>query len=178
MKDRSQAIKVIQFYAKHVSRYPRDVIGICVALPLTSLVSGVLPPLILANVLSRLSQHEYLAHNIWGSFGPQLVGYVLLLLAGTASWRFVDFFVWSLEANVERDLAEEVFGYMLRQSADFHANHFAGSLVSQTNKLLSGYVRIADTTVFQVIQLVSGLFFVAIILAPRSPLFVVLLLLF
>ena len=178
MKDRSQAQKVIRFYAKHVARYPRDVIGICVTLPLTTLVSGLLPPLILANVLSRLSQHQYIAHNIWGSFGPQLVAYVALLLVGTAAWRFVDFFVWSLEGNVERDLAEEVFGFMLRQSADFHANHFAGSLVSQTNKLLSAYTRMADTTVFQVIQLVSGLIFVAIILAPRSPLFVVLLLLF
>ena len=37
----------------------------------------------------------------------------------------------------------------MTRSADFHANNFSGSLVSQNNKLMGGYVRVADTTIFQ-----------------------------
>jgi len=60
-------------------------------------------------------------------------------------------------------------------STDFHANNFTGSLVSQTNKLMNSYVRTADTTIFQVYPLVAGIVITSIILGPRAPLFVLLL---
>lgn len=164
---------VLAFYWRAVRRYPRKVTGLAIALPITIFVNSFVPPLILANVLSRLSQHHYTGHGIWANFGTQLVLYALIeLVGGVIAWRIVDYFVWTLEGNVERDLAQMVFKGMLNQSADFHANNFSGSLVSQNTKLLSAYVRIADTTWFQVSQVVFGLLFTIIILAPRAPLFV------
>lgn len=165
---------VLAFYWRTIRRYPRKVTGLAIFLPITIFVNSFLPPLILANVLSRLSQHRYIGHGIWANFGPQLVLYALIeLVGGVVTWRIVDYFVWTLEGNVQRDLAQTVFNAMIDQSADFHANNFSGSLVSQNTKLLSAYVRIADTTWFQVSQVVFGLLFTIIILAPRAPLFVV-----
>lgn len=165
--------KVISFYWREVMRYPRKVAGLAIFLPLTILINSFLPPLILANVLSRLSQHHFNGHNIWANFGTQIALYAFLeLVGGVVTWRIVDYFVWTLEGNVQRNLSQKVFNAMLTQSADFHANHFGGSLVSQNTKLLGAYVRIADTTWFQVSQVVFGLLFTIIILAHRAPLFV------
>ncbi len=163
----------------HVWKYPKYVIPILFIVPVTVLVQSYLPPLILANVLNRLSKGSYKPHQVWSSFGGDLVLYaVLLIIGGVVMWRIVDAFGWTLEAAVERNLAERVYKHLISQSANFHANRFGGSLVSQTSKLLGAYVRIADTTIFQVLPLISGLIFTAIILFSRAPLFVVLLMTF
>jgi ATP-binding cassette subfamily B protein len=178
MNQASKSRKVFAYYWKHAKKYPRNLNGALLALPLTVLVDNYIPPLILAKVLSRLSQHDYQPHKVWASFGPELVLYTIVLLSGLLLWRVVDYFTWKLEADIDRDIAEEVLGNMLEQSADFHANNFTGTLVSQTNKLMSGYVRIADTTIFQVYPLFAGIVLTTLILAHRAPLFVFLLVCF
>jgi ATP-binding cassette subfamily B protein len=143
---------------------------------LTVTVNNVLPPLIVTDVLNRLARHDYVTGQMWTSFGPSLIAYaVVLILAGAFTWRIVDFFAWRLEGRVQRDLAQRCFGRLIGQSADFHANTFGGSLVSQTNKLLSSYIRIADTTIFQLLPLVCLLTGIVSIMVPRAPLYSVLL---
>jgi len=61
-------------------------------------------------------------------------------------------------------------------SATFHSNRFGGSLVSQTNKLTSAYLRLVDPTVFNVLPLIVSIVATAVILAPRAPLYVAVLL--
>jgi ATP-binding cassette subfamily B protein len=170
--------KVFAYYWKHAKNYPRYLSGILLLLPLTVLINSYIPPLILANVLSRLSQHDYQPHKIWASFGWQLVLYAIIMIGGILMWRAVDYFAFRMEANVNRDIAEEVLEHMLKQSVDFHANNFTGTLVSQTNKLLGSYIRLADTTMFQVYPMLSGIVLVTLILAHRVPLFVLVLLIF
>lgn len=173
MTPRYSVKKILRFYWQHVWRYPRYVWGIFISLPLTVLMSSYLPPIVLATVINRLANNHYDPHNLWGSFHNNLFVYILLLVGGAVGWRVIDAFQWRLEANVERDIAERVYSHLLDQSANFHANTFGGSLVSQTNKLLGSYIRFADTLTYQVLQLVAGLIFTIIILAPRAPLFVV-----
>jgi ATP-binding cassette, subfamily B, bacterial len=174
MKTQSKASNsVIKYYWQHAWNYPRRVIGLLVAVPLTVLINAYLPSLILANVLSRLSQHQFDAHDLWGSFGTQIVLYGVLLISGIAMWRIVDWFSWHLEQDVQRDIAQQVFKHLLSRSADFHANNFSGTLVSHTNKLLGSYVRVSDTTVYQVYPMLCGFVIAIIILAPRAPLFAV-----
>jgi len=171
--------QTLQLYWQHVWRYPKYVIGLLIGIPLVVLFSQVLPPLILANVLNHLAKSSYQTHQIWTSFGPSLIAYVLLLLVGgTLGWRIIDFLGWHLEGNVERDMARRVYKHMLELGANFHANHFGGSLVSQNNKLLSSYIRFADTTQFQLLPLLSGLTFSTIILSRRAPLYAAMLLTF
>jgi len=178
MQSRDKARKVFGYYWNKVKAHPGYVAGILLSLPITNLVNNYLPALILANVLSRLSQHNYQSHHIWSSFGSQILLYIGALIAGLLLWRVVDYFTWHLEGKVQKATVEEVMDHLLNESADFHANHFTGSLVSQTNKLIGGYVRTADTTIYQVYPLLSGLVIVCVILAHRVPLYVALLLLF
>jgi ATP-binding cassette, subfamily B, bacterial len=161
---------VLNYYWQCVCKYPRRIVGLALAVPLTVLINAYLPSLILANVLSRLSQHHF-SGDLWASFGTQITLYAILLITGIAMWRVVDWFTWHLEQDVQRDIAQHVFRHLLSRSADFHANNFSGSLVSHTNKLLSSYVRTADTTIYQVYPMLSGFVIAIIILAPRAPLF-------
>ncbi len=176
MKSRSLTYKTLAAYWQHIRKYPTYVVGVLIFVPLTELVYQFIPPLILANVLDRLSRHAYTPHNIWGSFGGSLVEYAFFILFGSVvAWRVVDIFVWKLEANVEKDMAMHIFNHLLAQSAGFHANRFGGSLVSQTNKLLGSYIRFADTTIFQVMTLLSSLIWASVILSKRAPLYAVIL---
>jgi len=87
-------------------------------------------------------------------------------------------FYWRLEGKVEKSIYEEVFDNLIEQTADFHANHFGGSMVSATNKLSGSYIRLNDTILFQVVPLIVGLAFVSAVMIFRSPLYTVLLLTF
>ncbi len=162
----------ISLYWKHAWRYPILVLGTLFAIPVTTLINNFLPPLIVANILQKLSRGEFISHDVWHSFGTPLVLYAGFMLSGVLTWRLVDVFSWRLEANVQRNLAQHVYNHLVSLSADFHANTFSGSLVSQNNKLLGSYVRIADTTVYGTLPMIWGVIFTSIILAKRAPLFV------
>ena len=171
--------ETVRLYWGHARRYPFYLYGTFVMIPFAVLVNQFLPPLIVANVLARLSRHDYQAHDIWGSFGPSLVAYAaLVILGGVFAWRAGDAMNWKLEGKVHRDMAQRIYDHLLKQSASFHANNFSGSLVSQTSKFMAGYVRFADTTMYQVLPLMTGLGAAIAILGRRAPVYVAVLLLF
>lgn len=171
--------QTLTFYLSCIRKYPKQLSGVLLSVPVTVLLNQFLPPLILANVLNRLSTKDFVPHQAWVSFGSSLVEYsVLVMFSAIVAWRIVDKFAWSLEAEVERDIARRVFDHLIEQSMSFHANRFGGSLVSQTNKLMGSYVRMADTTIYQVLPLFMSLIFATVILAHRAPLYVLALLLF
>ncbi len=175
---KSTTSKTLKLYWHHVWKYPTYVIGILIGVPITTLVEQYLPPVILADIIAKLSHGGFVPHQIWPSFGSSILAYVALLLAGSIGWRVVDAFNWRLEGSVNRDITRRVYNHLLDESANFHANTFGGSLVSQTNKLVGSYGRFADTTIYQVIQLIASIIFTIIILAHRAPTFVILLMLF
>lgn len=171
--------QTVLFYWRCVWKYPKQVIGVLLSVPITVLLNQFLPPLILANVLNRLSRKDYVPHEVWSSFATSLIAYAaIVLFSAMIAWRVVDRFAWKLEGNVERDISQRVFDHLISQSMNFHANRFAGSLVSQTNKLMGSYIRVADTTVYQVLPLAVSLIFAAVILSHRAPLFVAVLIIF
>lgn len=172
MKPNSNPKQTLKIFWQHLRKYPVFVIGMFIATFLTTLVNNFIPPLILANVLNKLSSGQFVSGQVWESFGSQLVLYTLLMLFGQAFWRLIDAFNWRLEANVTRDIAQRIYRHLLEQSANFHANTFGGSLVSQTNKFIGAYIRIIDTTVYMVLQLIWGVILTSVFLINRAPLFV------
>jgi ATP-binding cassette subfamily B protein len=165
---------VLKYFWFKVTKYPLLVIGALFAVPLTTFVNNFLPPMIAANILDKLSSGNFIKDDLSASFGWQIALYLFLLLFGIFTWRLVDFFVWPLERKVMKDIAEDVHSHLLILSANFHANSFSGSLVSQANKLIGAYIRIADTTVYGTLSMIWGVILTSVILATRAPLFVIL----
>ena len=160
------------YFVRQATRYPWKLAGVLIVMPLTILSGSYITSLIVANVLNRLSRHDYNPNNIWASFGVDLIVYSALQIGGPIiGWRVFDFFAWRLEGKVERNIAQEIFDHLLKQSPNFHANRFGGSLVSQTSKLMSSYIRFTEATYFRTIPLITGLAFSSIVLATRAPLY-------
>ena len=124
----------------------------------------------------RINEGRFTEGDLWGSFGSILLAYAIVCyVGGVVLWRVAIVFIWSLENNVIRDIHQTIFNHMIRLSSTFHANRFAGSLVSQANKFAGAYVRIADSIVFEVTTLILSFIFTGIILWPKAPLVVLLL---
>jgi ATP-binding cassette subfamily B protein len=176
-KKKQLARQTLKLYWQHALEHKGYVIGLGFMVPLTILVFNFLPPLIIATMLERLSNGDYVKDDLWASFGPLLLAYVsLTMLGGILLWRINVILIWKLEMAVQRDMHQRIFAHLMKLSANFHANRFGGSLVSQANKFANAYIRIADTTVFNMTTLVLAFIFAAIILAPRAPWVVVTLL--
>ncbi len=171
------ASQTFRYFWRHVRKFPHLFVPAAIIFPVNTLIGNFLPPLVLAHIINRLTKHDYTPHHVWQSFGGSLVLYFALSLMGSlVLWRLFDMFYWRLEGKVEHSIREEVFSHLVEQTADFHANHFGGSLVSATSKLTSSYVRLFDTLLFQVMPLVIGLLFVSAVMVSRSPLYTLILL--
>lgn len=168
----STARLTTRYYWSHASKHPLLITGTLLTLPAVVLTGRFLPPLIIANIFNRLTAGDYAQGEVWQGFGRDIILAALAYFGSGMLWRVVDFFAWRLEARVQKSLAEDVYAHLMSLSADFHANSFGGSLVSRTNKLLGSYVRISDTTIFQVIPMLWGVIFMSVILLPRAPIFV------
>ncbi|HSD55664.1 MAG TPA: ABC transporter ATP-binding protein [Candidatus Saccharimonadales bacterium] len=179
MSDLQSNKNIIRYFLQMQWRYPRLVLGMLLTHPFAILFLRFLPALIIADILNKLSTHDFTKGDIWHSFGPEMLWAIgLEMLGGIVIWRIVIYFNWKLEGLVVRDINNQVFNHLQKLSANFHANNFGGSLVSQTSKLTGSYIRFTDTTVFQLIGLLWALLFTSILLIGRAPLFVALLIFF
>ena len=165
-----QAIKTaIRFFIKNQMRYPRLLAGMLVSQPFAILFLRFLPALIVAEILNRLSNQDFVKGDLWGSFGALiLLAIATEALGGVVIWRIVIYFNWKLEGLVVRNIFRHVFDHLLSLSSNFHANHFGGSLVSQTSKLANAYLRFTDTTTFSLFGLFWALIFTSVLLAGFS----------
>ena len=169
-----QSIKhIIKYFLKMQWHYPRLVLGMLLTHPFSILFLRFLPALIIADILNKLSTHDFFKGDLWHSFGPEMLWAIgLEMFGGIILWRITIYFNWKLEGLVVRDINNQVFNHLQKLSANFHANNFGGSLVSQTSKLTGAYVRFTDTTVFQLFGLVWALLFTSVLLIGRAPLYV------
>lgn len=170
-------MRTLRFFWDHAVRYPGKVWTLGLLVPTLVVVSDFLLPYIVAQVLARISTGNYDHQNIWASFGPQLALYAVgAILSGIIGWRVAMWITANLEVNVARDISRRVFAHLMDMSASFHANRFAGSLVSQNNKLIGAYMRLADAITFNLAPLIISIIATVVILAPRAPVYVAILL--
>lgn len=167
------AQKTMTTYWEYAKKYPKHLWGIGVLLPITLLVHQFLPQIVIATMLDRLSRGDFSRGHLWENFGWMLLLYALLrITSATVMWRWIIILLDRLEANILRDIANQVFSHLLTQSQHFHSSRFSGTLVSQTTKFMSAYVRLAEATVMQFLPLILSFLFSAIILLPKAPQFV------
>jgi ATP-binding cassette subfamily B protein len=140
--------------------------------PLVVIIGDFVQPYIQSQVLQKITDGQFDKANIWGSFGPQIVAYLIAVVAsGIIGWRVIVWLYWRLDANVLRDMSQSIFDHLMSMSPNFHANRFGGSLVSQANKLTGAYERFVDATIFNLYTLLISIAATVIVLLPRAPLY-------
>jgi ATP-binding cassette subfamily B protein len=169
----------IKLFWQHATRYKRFLVPLLIVLPITILLMNFLEPYILSLVFAKISQKNYDAGNLWGSFKPYIITYAAtIVLSGIVGWRINIWLIWNLELRVDRDLSQKIFDHLVNLSANFHGNRFAGSLVSQATKLTGAFIRFTDASIFNLLPLIISMIATVVILAPRVPLYAVCLLAF
>lgn len=162
--------QTIRLFITSAAKYPKLLIPLLLIIPLNILLNDFAQPYITSIVLEKISTGDFNPHDLWGSFGTLIVLYTLATATGgIAGWRIGIMLIWQLELRVIRDLSQRVFDHLLKMSANFHANRFGGSLVSQASKLTGSYVRFMDSTIFNLYTLVITIVATIMILAPRAP---------
>ncbi len=144
--------KTLQTYWRYTMTYKRDFLIGSIGAILASMTQSIIPPFIIAKLFAKL-QLAYAHHGKLQihEFAPFLIAYALAMLVGAIFWRIQSYFVWQYEIKIRRDIANDVYGHLQLQSQHFHADHFAGALVSQTNKFIGSYERLMDDFIWNIL---------------------------
>ena len=123
-------------------------------------------------IVDRVSAEPVVAEQVLEVFGPYIIALLLVNAIGQACSKLQDWTVMQLEMNGNYHLARLCFDTLANQSMTFHNSRFGGSLVSQTNRFMSGYTGLVDVVVYSLIPTVASIVCTVVLLWPASPLFV------
>lgn len=165
--------KVLALFWSLAQKYPKYLIGIAVLLPVTILMHQFLSSLVIADMLQRLGNGDFIRGDLWGSFGLALILYAFLrVTSATIMWRGIIVMMWKLEAEVTRALNRRIFAHVISLSPQFHAEQHVGSLVAAATRLTESYTQLLQAAIMQFIPLILSFVFATVILLPKAPVFV------
>lgn len=132
-------------------------------------------PYVMSLVVDRVSADPVSADKVFEVFAPYIIALIAINVLGQAASKLQDYTMYKLEIAAAYDLARMSFDALCNQSMSFHSNRFGGTLVSQTTKFMSGYQQLIETVTFPFLPVVCSIIFTCGILAPRVPLYVLIL---
>lgn len=132
-------------------------------------------PYVMSLVVDRVSEGSITSDQVFSTYSPYIVALIAINLVGQAASKLQDYTMYKLEIAAAYDLATMSFDALCNQSMSFHSNRFGGTLVSQTSKFMSAYQQLLETITFPFLPVVCSVIFTCAILAPRVPLYVVIL---
>ena len=132
-------------------------------------------PYVMSLVVDRVSAGPVAADEVFAVFGPYIAALVAINVFGQAASKLQDYTMYKLEIAAAYDLARMSFDALCNQSMSFHSNRFGGTLVTQTTKFMNAYQQIIETITFPFLPVVCSVIFTCSILAPRVPIYVLIL---
>lgn len=154
-------------------------LGLFVLLVLSTLFFGgfqtYMNPYVMGLIVDRVSLAPVAADQVFSVFGPYIAALVLVNVCGQTCSKLQDYSLWKLEIAAGYDLATMSFDALSNQSMTFHTNRFGGTLVSQTSKFMAAYNQLIEAMVHPFLPVVGSVVFVCVLLGPRVPVYVVIL---
>lgn len=132
-------------------------------------------PYVMSLIVDRVSASPVAAAEVFDVFAPYIGALLAINVVGQAASKLQDYFLYKLEIAVNYDLATMCFDALCNQSMSFHSNRFGGTLVSQTSKFTSAYSQLIETLNWPFTAVFTSIVATCIILLPRVPLFVAIL---
>ncbi len=133
-------------------------------------------PFVMGLIVDKLTNEPpWEEQDVLQAYAPYIIALIGINVVGQACSKVQDYSVWKLEILANYDLATSTFDTLSNQSMTFHAARFGGSLVSQTQKFISGYTILMECLIYAVAPIGLTAVFTLAILAVPLPLFVVVL---
>jgi ATP-binding cassette subfamily B protein len=132
-------------------------------------------PWIIGLIVDRVSLGPTPPDDVFTVFGGYVAAFIIVNALGQISSKLQDYSVWKLEIKANYELATFAFDTLSNQSMTFHSNRFGGSLVSQTQKFISGYTLLLECLIYAILPIVLSAALTIILLAQSMPLYVIIL---
>lgn len=172
---KSTARRTLHYYWAATSKH----LGLFIGLMLSSIGFIVLlsygNPLLMSMIVDRVSAEPVAPDQVFEVFGPYIIALGGINLIGQACSKVQDYTSFKLEIAASYDLATEAFDALSNQSMTFHSNRFGGTLVSQTTKFMNAYSQMLENITFPFLPIICSIIATCIILIPRVPAYVVIL---
>jgi ATP-binding cassette subfamily B protein len=169
---------------------PRDVIHFhwqramkqkCTAIPGALLAASSLvveryiAPIMIAALLSQLQAGTItLSSSLW-----VIIPYAVLILGTEViGYRLALFLMWTTQIKGAKTIYEDAYQHLTKNSLDFFANSFTGSLVSQVTKLAAAYMSFWNMFMYQFTFIATSLIATLVGIGLISWLYAVILFLF
>lgn len=132
-------------------------------------------PYVMSLVVDKVSAGPVPSDQVFSTFGPFIFALIAINVCGQAASKLQDYAMYKLQIAASYDLATMSFDALCNQSMSFHSNRFGGTLVSQTAKFMSAYQLLLETITFPFLPVACSVVFTCVILAPRVPVYVAIL---
>lgn len=172
---KSTTRRTLHYYWAATSKH----LGLFIGLMLSSIGFIVLlsygNPLLMSMIVDRVSAEPVAPDQVFEVFGPYIIALIAINLIGQACSKVQDYTSFKLEIAASYDLATEAFDALSNQSMTFHSNRFGGTLVSQTTKFMNAYSQMLENITFPFLPIICSIIATCVILIPRVPAYVVIL---
>ena len=172
---KSTARRTLHYYWAATSKH----LGLFIGLMLSSIGFIVLlsygNPLLMSMIVDSVSETPVAPDRVFEVFGPYIIALIAINLIGQACSKVQDYTSFKLEIAASYDLATEAFDALSNQSMTFHSNRFGGTLVSQTAKFMNAYSQMLENITFPFLPIICSIIATCVILIPRVPAYVVIL---
>jgi ATP-binding cassette subfamily B protein len=109
--------------------------------------------------------------QLWRDFGGIILAVIALEIVRLITEQLSMYVLWSTQTKATNDIAAYVYNDIVNRDATFHADHFTGSLVSQTNKFVGAYEQLHDILFWNLYSLIINMTATFVILFWRLPSF-------
>lgn len=110
-----------------------------------TVVNVILPPLVVSQAFNRLQElYTQKADITFSAVAPYFVAYIVIYIFAILAWRTQAIAAWKYMILVEQKMMDHLFNHLQYMDNKFHSDRFGGALVSQVNKFISAYDRVAS----------------------------------
>lgn len=167
---RSTTLATLKLYMAENLRHKSMFFGTVFTWTSGMFLQKLLLPIIIAGVIDSLIRMSNMGDYAPEEFIRPLLYFLAAMLTAQLLIDVGLVLLSRLETRVMTRLYDKIFNHLLGQSMHFHNNSFSGSLVSQSNRFVSGYVAVTDTFIINLTQLVIFVVFASAVILFYSPL--------
>lgn len=178
-EDTAEIGLTLRLFWSVLRQHKRYLIPVLIMQPIALFLTSYAGMLIISMVVNRLTTETIPPDQLLSTFFPYIIIFVSAVALGElVLWRVVLFLNWTMADRIVYQLNQQIFKALSEQSMEFHTNRFGGSLVSQSNKLTSAFIRLSDLFIFNIAPTIYAFVFTFVILVPVLPLFALVLAVF
>ncbi len=156
----STILSIGKMYISLTKPFRLYVYSLAILIPIAVLTYQIIPPLIVANIIDQLINCP---NQNWMSYCPLLgLFFGSLILGDVVLWRVIDNLQWKLEGKIIRNISRDIL-------RELDSKERSEDILNKVETLKTGYVRFADTTVYQLLPLLSNVVFISLILLFKMP---------